>query len=321
VGPEGLTSEEAVKILIADDEPTILSLLRNVLEERKDCTLTLASDGEDALRKLRQTEPDLLITDLKMPRMGGEDLTRQALAVRPDLTVIILTGNGTLENAVRLMKEGVFDYVTKPFQVTDFMGAVDRAIGRVRSAFLSGDSQAILGSLMKALETKDAYLKNHSGRVADLAQKLCLDLGLDRKKALLVKRAALAHDLGKIGIPETILNKPGPLTEEEYCQVKKHPGYSVEIVRPLKEFQGCLRDIYHHHEHFDGKGYPDGISGDDIPLGGRIIAVCDAFDAMASDRSYRKALPQAAVLAVLREGRGHQFDPNITDEFMKRFAG
>jgi putative two-component system response regulator len=308
---------EPLKVLVAEDEPTMLSLMGSILENRGDLNVALATNGEEALAKVLRDSPDLLITDLKMPRMSGEDLSSRALALRPELTVLVTTGNGTLEGAIQLMRKGIFDYITKPFLVTDFLASVDRAVERVRSSPISRDSQAIIRALLTALETKDPYLKNHSSRVAARSSKLALDFGLPKEEAILVERAALVHDLGKIGVPEAVLHKPGPLTEQEFLQIKKHPRYSAEIVQPLTDFRGCLPYILHHHERMDGTGYPDGLAGEEIPLGARIIAVCDAFDAMASDRPYRPALGRPVILTNLLAARGKQLDGRLVEVFLK----
>lgn len=308
---------ETVRILAVDDEAVMRSLLSSILEGRQKFHLELACDGAEGLSKLFELRPHLLITDINMPRLAGKELTTQALEFDPDLTVLILTGNGTVGSAVELMRKGVFDYITKPFIVDEFLASVDRAIEKIRSLPMSKDSLAIVGSLMTALETKDPYLKNHSSRVAALTRQLSLDLQLSLQEALLFERAALAHDLGKIGVPETVLNKKGPLSKEEFDLIKKHPGFSAVIIEPLKEFRDCVREVYHHHERIDGMGYPDGLPGNQIPLGSRIIAVCDAFDAMASHRPYRPALEERAIFANLLEGRGKQLDGDIVDVFMR----
>jgi putative nucleotidyltransferase with HDIG domain len=195
---------------------------------------------------------------------------------------------------------------------------VDRAIARVHSLSVSKDSLAIISTLLKVLETKDPYLRDHSTRVAALASRLAQDIGLSWLETQHIDRASLVHDLGKIGVPETILNKPGPLTPEEYDQVKKHPVYSAFIVRDLKEFRDCVHYVYHHHERFDGGGYPDGLAGKDIPLGARVIAVCDAYDAMSSNRPYRSALSSQAVHWNLVEARGRHLDGELVDVFLER---
>jgi putative two-component system response regulator len=174
---------------------------------------------------------------------------------------------------------------------------------------------------MMALETKDPYLRNHSNRVALLSKELSLAAGLPEEEALVVERAALVHDLGKIGVPEVILHKPGPLTREEFEYIKKHPVYSAEIIRPLKAFAPCVHHVYHHHERIDGSGYPEGLKGNDIPLGARIIAVCDAHDAMASDRPYRPALTPDTILRNLLAARGTHLDGDLVDLFLSKVNG
>ncbi len=309
---------EPIKVLLVDDEPTVISLMESILEGHDEYVLDVASNGEDALSKIRSCKPDLLITDLMMPRMSGERLAEEALKLQPDLTIVVATGNGTLHGAVNLMKAGVFDYLTKPFQVNAFLASVERAAENIRWAPLSKDSQAIVGSLMTALETKDPYLKNHSSRVAAFSRQLSFDVGLHLREAILVERAAMVHDLGKIGVAEPILNKNGPLTHEELAQVKKHPIYSAEIIRPLKEFKDCIREVLHHHERIDGRGYPEGLRGDAIPVGARIIAVCDSYDAMASDRPYRDGMPARKIRANLLEARGTQLEADFVNTFLKR---
>lgn len=309
---------DLVKILIADDEPTMLSLMRAILAGEEGCTLYVAQNGEEALAKVRVLHPDIVITDLKMPRMCGEDLTTRALLLQPDLTVLVATGNGTLPGAVNLMREGAYDYITKPFLVEEFLKRVQRAVRKVRTEPLSRTAQAMIASLLAALEAKDPYLRNHSSRVAQMSLDLSLALGLGRRQALMIERAAIVHDLGKIGIAEAILNKPGSLTNEEMAEIKKHPVRSVEIIEPLKEFKECVPDVLHHHERIDGSGYPEGLKGDEIPVGARIIAVCDAFDAMASARPYRSGLPLTEIRRRLLEARGTQLEQDFVDTFLRR---
>ena len=309
---------DLVKILIADDEPAMLSLMSAILAGEENCTLDVAQNGEEALAKVSSLRPDIVITDLKMPRMCGEDLTSRALRLQPDLTVLVATGNGTLPGAINLMREGAYDYITKPFLVEDFLRRVQRAVRKVRSEPLSRNAQAMIASLLAALEAKDPYLRNHSSRVAKMSLDLSLALGLGRRQSLMIERAAMVHDLGKIGVAEVILNKPGSLTSEEMAEIKKHPVRSVEIIEPLKEFKECAPDVLHHHERIDGKGYPEGLGGDEIPVGARIIAVCDAFDAMASERPYRSGLPLNEIRHRLLEARGTQLEQDFVDTFLRR---
>jgi putative two-component system response regulator len=309
--------EETIKFLIAEDEAPVQSLLRTVLEE-KDCRdIHQARDGVEALESLRRIRPDILITDLRMPRLGGEELARRSLHLQPDLTVLVMTGNGTVETAVRMMKEGVFDFITKPFSLETLIASIDRGIERTRALAELHGVREVVEALMTALESKDIYLKGHSRRVSHMAGAMARALGLPKKRINLLEIAALVHDVGKIGVREEILNKPGPLTLDELAEMKMHPQYSRDILRPVAYLREVLDDVYHHHERFDGTGYLEGLRGESIPLGARVISVCDAFDAMASDRAYRSAMPEEVIVDILKKGAGVQFDPSLVDLFLK----
>jgi putative two-component system response regulator len=312
------TDQETVRFLIAEDEPAIQSLLRSVLEERQYADVHIAQDGHEALERLAVLQPDILITDLRMPRLDGEELSRRALAEQPDLTILVTTGNGTIENAVRMMKEGVFDFITKPFSIETLIASIDRCVERTRALAELHGAKEVVEALMAALESKDIYLKGHSRRVSRLAGFLARALGLPRKRARLLEYAALVHDVGKIGIHEDILNKPGPLTPDEVQVMRLHPRYSRDILLPVAYLHEALDDVYHHHERFDGMGYIDGLKGEQIPLGARIITVCDSYDAMASDRAYRPAMREEEIVAIFRKLRGQQFDPMVADLFLER---
>jgi len=312
-------AEETIRFLIAEDEPAVQSLLRSILEERDYHDVHSANDGQEALEGLRRIRPDILITDLRMPRVDGEELSRQALRLQPDLTVLVTTGNGTIESAVRMMKEGVYDFITKPFSIDALIASIERGVERTRALAELNGVREVIEALMAALESKDIYLKGHSRRVSRLAGYMARELGLPRKKVRLLEYAALVHDVGKIGIREEVLNKPGPLTPAELQLMRMHPQYSRDILRPVVFLQDALEVVYHHHERYDGGGYPAGLRGEAIPLGARIITVCDSWDAMASDRAYRAAMPEAEILQVLRTLRGSQFDPALVDLFLLKW--
>jgi putative two-component system response regulator len=313
-------AEETIKFLIAEDEPAVRSLLCSVLEERDFHDIQQAGDGQEAIERIKKRRPDILITDLKMPRMSGEELARRALVLDPDLTILVTTGNGTIDNAVRMIKEGVFDFITKPFSIETLNASIDRGVERTRNLAELLGVRDVIDALMMALESKDLYLRGHSRRVSRMSGILASKLGWPRKKQRLLEYAALVHDVGKIGIREQILNKPGPLTPWENSQMKMHPVYSRNILSPVAFLREALPDVYYHHERFDGGGYPEGLKGEAIPIGARIIAICDSYDAMASDRSYRAAMPDQEILEILTRMRGTQFDPALVDLFLKHFA-
>jgi response regulator RpfG family c-di-GMP phosphodiesterase len=313
-------AEEPIKFLIAEDEPAVRSLLCSVLAERDYHDIQEAGDGQEAIERIRKRRPDILITDLKMPRMGGEELARRALLLDPDLTILVTTGNGTIENAVRMIKEGVFDFITKPFSIETLNASIERGVERTRNLAELYGVRDVIEALMLALESKDIYLKGHSRRVSRMSGIVAAKLGWPRKRQRLLEYAALVHDVGKIGIQEQILNKPGPLTPWESSQMKMHPVYSRNILSPVAYLREALPDVYYHHERYDGGGYPEGLKGEAIPIGARIISICDSYDAMSSDRSYRSAMPEQDILEILKRMRGTQFDPALVDLFLENFA-
>ena len=312
-------AEETLKFLVAEDEPAVQSFLCAVLEEQDHRNVAVALDGQDALQKIRAIRPDILITDIKMPRMDGEELSRKALELVPDLTILVTTGNATIESAVRMMKSGIYDFITKPFSIETLVASIDRSVERSRSLAELHGVREVIEALMAALESKDVYLRGHSRRVSLLCGAMAGYLGWPRKRVRLLEYAALVHDIGKIGVREQILSKNGPLSPDEFAQIRRHPVYSRDILRPVVYLQDALPDVYHHHERWTGGGYPEGIAGEAIPIGARIIAVCDAYDAMATDRAYRAAMSETEVLDALRRGRGTQFDPAIVDLFFEHF--
>ena len=313
-------TDNLLKVLVADDEAAIRSFLGAVLEERGDCDFQFASDGEEAFRKIATYQPDLLITDLSMPGMGGEELADRVIQIQPDLTILVETGNATLESAVRLMREGVVDLITKPFRIEDLRGRLDRAFEKSRSRRSTRFVDAIVNSLMTALAAKDRYLKTHSENVSILSRLLGRDFGLSARELECLEWGALIHDVGKIGISETVLHKPGKLTDEEFAEMKLHPTYSAQIIRPLALFKGgeaTVKAVYHHHERIDGTGYPAGIAGKEIPSLAKIISVCDVFDALSSDRPYRRALNGEQIRKIIQDAGGTHLDPELVSIFLQ----
>lgn len=309
--------EAGVKILVAEDEEPIRDVVCSVLKQSTDAHVDTAENGSVAYQKMQACQPDVLITDLVMPGMGGEELVQRCLELDPDLTVLVMTGNGTIDKAVSLMKEGVFDFLTKPFSLEDLQSRIDRGVQRAKSlAEVQGAREAV-DTLMNALESKDRYLGGHGKRVSEMCGALARLAGWSRHQVRIVEYAGLVHDVGKIGVPEQILNKPGPLTPEEMELVKRHPIYSREILEPVRFLEEALPLVYHHHERYDGGGYPDGIAGEDIPEGARIISVCDTYDAMRSTRSYRTSRPEHRILEIIEKERGKQLDARYVDLFLE----
>lgn len=308
--------DDDLNILVAEDDDAARELVAAIFEEQEWARPTLVRDGLEAMACLGQRHWDILITDLNMPRMNGEKLIELALAEIPDLTILVVTGNGTIDKAVRLLRSGVFDLLTKPYSLDHFLVSVQKAREKVLSSNEARGFREVVDALLAALESKDRYLNGHASRVCKFAVGLGAAVGLGRKELWTVEFAAKLHDVGKIGIHEDILNKEGRLTDAEYGIMKTHPVLSRDIIAPVRFLQPCLPAVLHHHERIDGLGYPHGLAGQDIPYEARIISVVDSFDAMSSSRSYRPAMPLSKVIDIMNEVSGTQLDADLTKAFL-----
>ena len=450
------------RVLVVDDESGVRDFVSSVLQ-RSAYDTGLAADGSEALHLLHHNPYDLVITDLRMPRMSGIALLKEIKSRWPQTDVMMFSGHATIEGAVEAIKLGAYDYLTKPFNLDELLLKVQHCferraleretkrlsaivslselsrmltsnldieslpgqiVGIVQSSFQPdraclalntgvvsdthvvvessngnderegslvgvrpnelpfsiaeeqdgstisvplhrGDRQlgtlrivrnngqpdyrgeegqllalfgaqiaialenavayrdlselnlAAITALVTAVETRDAYTGGHSDRIAKHATRLARRLKLGPSLVEDIRIAALLHDIGKIGVSDLVLNKPGTLTHEEFEQVKRHPGIGAQIVGAMKPLQNIVPLIYHHHEQHDGSGYPEGLDGESIPLGARIIAVVDAFEAMTSDRAYRSALQLDESVRRLREGAGKQWDATLVEEFLR----
>ncbi len=313
--------------LVVDDQPAVAATVAKWLE-REGMTCHVAHSGREALEKVEQESYGLVFADVHMPGESGLDLARELKARDPTIQVIIITGSTTLKTAVEALRIDADDYLVKPFDPAALLHATHRArehrrllienrsyrrelenrvrqqAQRLERLYLS----SIL-SLVKALEAKDPHTRGHSDRVARYALALLDRLGGVDRESLEV--GGQLHDIGKIGVQGGLLRKNGPLELSEREHIESHPVVGVEILTPLLDDPTVLNVVRHHHERWDGDGYPDGLAGDQIPLGARIVAVADAFDAMTTARPYRAALtPEDAVREIETEA-GQQFDPGI----------
>ncbi len=473
-------------ILIADDEQSICDLLGQFLSKNGYTTI-IVYDGQEAVDAVKNNSVDMVISDIKMPKVTGVDLLREVRKISSSIPVLLTTGYPTLDTAIEALKQGAFDYLTKPFHLEEIAEKVKRALANrklleenilysnlvslhsVTQEFLStrnfrdlnpkivqygkslskadaaalilfnqrqhpvlyqleGDLDAqqlqehdflnslcytvreknteiryggmdsdqlpdeiatipdpvgsfiayplnrgqhsrgvllvlrnnhngafsdldseiirVLGSqagislenagLYKnlrdnylktirafalAVEAKDPYTHGHSENVMKYTIVLAKKLGLNEKEIEKIKYAGLLHDVGKIGISEAILNKPGRLTEEEFAEIKRHPELGARIISDVPFLKSLVPFVLHHHERYDGNGYPHGLAGENIPYGARILCVCDTYEAMTSDRPYRKAMPFEKAVDIIKENRNKQFDPAVADEFLEIISG
>jgi cyclic di-GMP phosphodiesterase len=330
------------RILIADDEEIICAVLSQRLT-REGYSCVTAHNGKDALNHFYKEKFSLIISDIRMPEIDGLKLLQNVKAVRPTMMFIIMTGYPEIELAVEAIHLGVNDFLIKPFDLELAVFSVKRALEqkkmeeelesyhrslkklveerteKLQQAYLTL-KKAYLDSvkvLAEAIDAKDTYTRGHSDRVRRMSLQIAVSLGFTEERREVLEYGALLHDIGKIGIEDEILRKPGPLSPEEFQTIQQHPLVGVKIVEGIEFFKDKIPMIRSHHEHFDGKGYPDGLVGEAIPLEARIIAVPDAFDAMASLRPHRKAMSLEDILLEMGKYKGKQFDPNILEIFLK----
>jgi len=317
------------KIMVVDDEPANLRMLERLF--RRDYTVLVASSGEEALRLLEQHDVALLITDQRMPGMTGIELLKRAASLRPHMVRMILTGYTDVESLVEAINCGqVYRYVTKPWNNEDLRLAAARALEHyqaIRSRHeleetnkrLAGRLQAmshgIVRAISDALEAKDRYVYGHARRVSGYASAIGRRLRLGVEQLEQLSLAALLHDIGKIATPDHILLKPGLLTDEERAAIRLHVERGARLLARVPGMEETAELVRHHHEDYDGSGYPEGLAGERIPLASRVIRVADAYDAMTSPRPFREALSHEAAVTELIVGAGTHFDPEVVSAF------
>lgn len=301
------------RILVADDVAANREMIAEILETAGH-RVSLASGGQDLLRAVRAEKVDLVLTDVRMPDMDGFAVCRQ-LKSAPEtrfLPVILVTAQQESGDRLRGATEGADDFLTIPLNRLELLARV-RSLLRLRTYFQDlEEHQSVILSLATALEAKDPYTRGHSARVGVLASRLAREVGLGEDECDLLNVAGQLHDIGKIGVPERLLHKPAHLSEEEFATIMSHPTRGEAICRPLRTVAGALPYVRHHHERYDGGGYPDGLAGEAIPLGARVLGLADAFDALTSERPYRQTSTFEEALGILaRETSAGRWDPKI----------
>ncbi len=325
---------DSVSVTVVDDEPIAQDVLvRAARSWHFRCQA--ASTAEQAVDLLEQRLTPIVVTDLRMPGRGGVWLIHEIRRRWPDVGIIVLTAGHDTDAAQQCLRAGAHHYFFKPIKLDEFRhvlettwrtyhrqqevrqahraleSAVRRQTRRVRHTFLSA-----IDSLVRTMESRDGYTAGHSMRVRSYALRLAEALTLDEKQRRQLGLAAKLHDIGKVGVPDAILHKAGALTAAEDAIVREHPGIGERILAPVIRDREVLAGIRGHHERMDGTGYPDGLSGDRIPVLARLIAIPDCFDALTTSRAYRAALPPGQALAVLSQGAGSHFDPEFVRAFL-----
>jgi len=334
-----MVASPSARILIVDDEPEITSILYDLFADQYDCTT--AGSAEEALEQLARKDFELVISDITMPGMNGLDMIPHVHSMRPNTVVVMISGMQTVESAIGALRLGSFDYVMKPFDlrqveavvkralehqelivakqryedhleelVEQRTAALDKALGSLENAYRS-----TLKALTAALEARDSETHGHSERVVTYSLRLGREYGLEKEELKALEFGSLLHDIGKIGVPDAILRKPAKLTDEEWVRMREHPLHGQQILRGIDFLKRASRVVAQHHEKWDGSGYPLGLCAEDIDICARIFAVADAFDAITSDRVYRRGQPYEAAAAELDLWAGRQFDAEVVAAF------
>ena len=299
-------------VLVVDDGAANRELIRACLAG-VDCEVRTAEDGMTALQSIKASFPDVVLLDVQMPGLDGFEVCERIKAFPKGrlLPVVMITALEHTSDRVRALDAGADDYMSKPVDRTELVARVRSAL-RLKRVYDSLDSaEQVVYSLAAAVEAKDPYTEAHTLRVAERARRIGARMGLSPEEQDVLYRGGIIHDIGKIGVPDSILLKPGQLDYEERVKMNLHPIIGDNIVAPLQSSADLRPVIRHHHERYDGTGYPDRLASDQIPLLARIVSVCDAYDALVSDRPYRDHLSHEDAVAVLQNGAGKQWDPQI----------
>jgi putative two-component system response regulator len=329
------------RILIVDDEPMIRNILKTVVEA-EGFKADTAQNGQEAVERLQGAQYQMVLTDMRMPVMDGLCLLRHVKDNYEDTPVIMITAVADASSAIDALSSGACDYVIKPFNVSDLRNKIFSALERrklilenkqyqsflerrvqeqtadLRSALnsLENTYSHTLEALINALDAREHETQRHSKRVSEYTLIIARELGVPERDLVDIDRGSLLHDIGKIGISDNILLKPAKLTEEEWVEIRKHPGIGYHILKGIDFLEEAANLVLQHHERFDGTGYPQGLAGENILLGARVFAVVDTFDAMTSDRPYRKALSYQTARDEIARFSGRQFGPGIAQVFL-----
>ncbi|UCH44173.1 MAG: response regulator [Nitrospiraceae bacterium] len=305
-------------ILFVDDEEYILNSI-NRLFSNFELDIYTANNADDAMKVLHEEEVAVIVTDNCMPGMMGVDLLEKTSELSPDTMKIMMTGQADLTTAIAAINRGdVYRFITKPWDDDELIHTVTEAMRKYELVqSLRRDDEATLLSIAQTVELKDPYTRGHCERVSSLAGMMAEALQLDELLLQEIRRGSWLHDCGKIGVPERILNYPGPLDKDQYEVIKNHPKWGADVIRKARLSKHVLNIVLYHHERYGGNGYPNGISGADIPIEARIVTVADVYDALTSARSYREKYCQNRAIEIMIMMKDEFFDPEILNIFIQ----
>jgi putative two-component system response regulator len=304
-------------ILVADDEESNRELLEELLS-REGFEVVTAADGLSALQELNRLQPDLVLLDVLMPRMSGLDVCEKIKA-NPEtylIPVILVTSLSEKQDRIKGIRVGADDFLSRPVDRTELLARVRSLLTLKQRTDELERAESVLFTLARSIEGKDPYTHGHCERLANYSTRLGEHLGLPEEQITALRRGGVVHDIGKIAVPDSILLKTSKLSEDEWKLMKEHPIVGERICAPLKSFRSVTPIIRHHHEKFDGSGYPDGLRGEAIPITARVLQIVDVYDALTTERPYKRAFSIADALQTMREevGKGW-WDPAIFEQF------
>ena len=313
------------KILIVDDSRSIRDILKSGLKASGFNVVT-ASNGATALELLNRDRPDLILSDINMPGINGFELCKSVKgnADFSTLPFVVMSDNKNKSTMMRIIQYGASAYIVKPFNVDQLVILIERLLSQHFRTLLNEKERLVsersiildsIASLVSALEARDLYTKGHSIAVSRIASDMLELTGADSEDVHALKIGGRLHDIGKIGVMDSVLLKPGKLTDEEFEHIKQHPSIGRKILQPIPSLSNILGIVYHHHERWDGKGYPSGLKGKDIPLWARITAVADTFHALTSNRPYRKGMPAEKAFQIVQDVKEAQLCPQCVEMF------
>ncbi|MDZ4674255.1 MAG: response regulator [Gemmatimonadota bacterium] len=331
-------------LIVDDEEPVRTSLGRYLVQQGYE--VSTAASGAEAIAILQRQKIACMLLDIRMPDASGIDLLPDILELEPQVALLMLTAVNDASSATKSMQGGAMDYLTKPVNLPDLQTAIERALRRrdtlienqqinhwlkeevaVRTAELRMEranleriSVATLETLVNALEAKDPYLRGHSARVADLSASIAADMGCNDEVVETIRTAGRLHDIGKIGIREELLNKQGPLTDAEFEHVKLHTVAGAQILAPLAHLKDIIAFVRNHHERWDGRGYPDQLAGEEIPLGARVIGAVEIYDALTTSRPYQERMVPELAVERMRDLIGTAIDGRVLEALARVVA-
>lgn len=345
-----LDTEAQKEMLVVDDEASVLKSVKRLLR-KEDIVCHTAQSGQEGIEIFRQNRIGVVLSDQRMPHMDGVTFLERIKGLKPDSVRLLLTGYSSRDNAINAVnRSGIFMYLTKPWNDDELRSVVDKAFEHYRLkmenrrllALTQCQNQSLrslnirledlvsertselheavrTGILMlsHAAEAKDDVTGSHIERIADLTEKICIAMGMDRDEAAKIGFFSSMHDVGKIHVPDAILNKNGRLTRTEYEALKEHTIVGERIIGDSKFYRVARQVARHHHERWDGSGYPDGLAGEEIPLPARVVSVADVFDALTQERPYKEAWPHERAVEEIVSLSGKAFDPAIVEAFLR----